>query len=252
MENNYRTIITAGRPGVDVPGSGDPTISITDVINDLVSQLSAKTINAALMLVASQDDRASASEFMAASFYKNFFNSKGISAKECLWLVITRCQEKNPDQKFIDGKLQFLKRNGLEIRQDHIILFDSTTNSLSLLIKEVFQIQQDQGLQVEQNTQKALQNFSKDLKEVAMKDPIMKQEFQQFEMLMRLMMDQNDKLAAQLGKQADALQQLTISQREEMSQQNERLAKQLGLQAEAIKELANNQRGSSGETCNLI
>ncbi|KAL4481550.1 hypothetical protein ABPG74_007639 [Tetrahymena malaccensis] len=303
MESNYRTIITAGKPGVgksylgnfilsnnpksqifqsesnpkqfgvtkqiqyrkqyaqhlnctleyiDVPGAGDPTISIKNVVDDLVQQLSAKTINAALMLVAAQDERASANEVLTISFLKNFFNSKGISTQECLWLVITRCQEKMPEENFVQGKLEFLSSMGLVIRQDHVILFDNTTQSLSPFIQEVFKIQQNQGLQVEQNTEQALQNFSKDLQSVAMKDPCIKKEFEQFEMLMRLVMDQNDKLATKLEKQADALQQITSNQYQEMMKQNDRLATHLGKQAEAMQELARNQRPQSRKTCNLI
>ncbi|KAL4497334.1 hypothetical protein ABPG72_011269 [Tetrahymena utriculariae] len=197
---------------IDVPGSGDPTISITDLAKDLVSQLSNKTINAALMLVTAQDERATASEVLTTSFLKNFFSSKGISTKECLWLIITRCQEKMPDQNFIQGKLDFLRKIGLDISNNHVILFDNTSQSLSPFINQVFQIQKNQGLQVETNTERALQNFSKDLRDVSMKDPCIKQEFEQFEQLMRMMMDQNDKLAEQLGKQADALQAIARNQ----------------------------------------
>ncbi|KAL4455697.1 hypothetical protein ABPG74_003107 [Tetrahymena malaccensis] len=197
---------------IDIPGSGDPTINITDFANDLVKQLSSKTINAALMLVSVQDDRASAYEVLTISFLKNFFKSKGISSKECLWLMITRCQLNMPNQNFIKGKLEFLRRTGLDISENHVILFDNTVDSLSPFIKEVFTIQQDQGLQVEKNTEQALQNFSKDLKTVTMNDPCMKKEFEQFEVLMRLMMEQNDKLAVQLGKQADAIQALANNQ----------------------------------------
>ena len=119
---------------VDIPGIGDPTLSLDLILEECEREMGRKTIDCVLLVLKATDDRISLGE---AVLMNTFQLIKGIQAENVI-VVLTRCdQEKNVDDAFIQERLSMLSSFATECRIkldcSRVVRFNKTSESLEPL-----------------------------------------------------------------------------------------------------------------------
>ncbi|KAL4481551.1 hypothetical protein ABPG74_007640 [Tetrahymena malaccensis] len=187
MDYQTRNIIACGRPGVgksalgntesrnaitdlnltqiqlngyiDIPGQGDHTLDMDQLAQSLSDQLKNFTIHAILYLVSTQDERFTIQELCLIQFIKSFFKERGLNSQDNLWLVTTHCDQKKPNNQFIQGKLGSLKQWGISIPQNNVIQYDYNLFQCNPFIERVLLGPENQGFTLNQDKQCSLNKF---------------------------------------------------------------------------------------------
>ncbi|KAL4455696.1 hypothetical protein ABPG74_003106 [Tetrahymena malaccensis] len=144
---------------IDIPGQGDHTLDMNQLAQSLQNELKDDTINAILFLVSVQDDRFTTQELCSIQFIKSFFKQRGKTSQDILWLVITHCDQKKPNYKFIQGKLCNLKKYQLFIPETNVIQYDFNLFTFQPFIERVIKVPKNQGYTLNKNNKSSLNSF---------------------------------------------------------------------------------------------
>jgi hypothetical protein len=119
---------------VDVPGIGDPTLKVEDILSAVETDLKTSKIDMVLLVLKATDDRVTLAEVMVMNMFKLL---KEISPRNIV-VVFTRCdQEDNVPGDFIQQRLAMLstyaRSTGLTLDPNNVVKFNKTKESLRSL-----------------------------------------------------------------------------------------------------------------------
>ena len=248
---------------IDVPGIGDPTLSLDLILEECERKVSTKTIDAVLLVLKATDDRISLGEVVMMNTFRLI---KGINAANVI-IVLTRCdQELDIDDAFIEerlGKLSsFAKKCQLDLDPSQVVRFDKTTSSLepikSLLTRG--------SMQFEENLVEKAQEIIQDLPEVIRGSSVSMEQLAELTKAMEAMQLQHSERMAQMEqdrKERETIMQQLVTQAQtvaedqrkyhdeqmrmltaQMERANERAAQAARDAADAARSAASNRGGT--------
>ncbi|KAL4485001.1 hypothetical protein ABPG74_020178 [Tetrahymena malaccensis] len=226
---------------VDLPGCGDPTIDTKKIYEKMLKEQNDAVFNCALLLISSQDNRLNYQEMMCCNFYKSFFKSRNDKdMKESLWLIITRCQEHDVTDEWVQSKLKGFEKLGLLIDPTRVIRYKQKDEDLIPLFQYMVKLAYD-GLVLDQDVKKCEEQFIEGVAQNSVDDQALKQQLLELkEMVEALEMMQN------VGLITKILQMVHLK---EMSEQQKKIQQQEKERQEKQKQ---QQESSSSSSCVLI
>ncbi len=126
LGDDESTLVTV----VDVPGIGDPTLDVEDILSAVENKLKTSKIDMVLLVLKATDDRVTLADVMVMQM---FFLFEHINPQNVV-VVFTRCDQDSVPDEFVEEKLSILssyaKSAGLTLNPENIVRFDRTKESL--------------------------------------------------------------------------------------------------------------------------